>query len=837
MAHMQTVIEHMKLETLLNEASNIERQFPFSHEEQFSELTNKELIFYNEYIELNENNPTQFLEVLASRKKQKSLYRKINMKNKRSNLKDIRERVLHFFEQIPTARYMQDIIVMTHILPYIVEKNVAEYVIGIKGEDGEWLPYNVKDLYENKLAVTFEDRELIVSVQAIIIFLFMNEMLHELDEVRILECECEYPEALFAFNYSEALQKEPLHEFFIIKEYAQIRSLMFATLVFLKADRFLLDALEIEELANNEQFTSEVFEKLNVLSNLKVIQQYECYKYYLSNKITKLEERETAQLKKQNELKGKLEKQKEQLELQIEKVKKLKQEIQIKGTTVVQSSQLEKQLQDEVKELKLQLKKEKDSLKESAKLHQKELQKIGIALKESEEENRRLISDISLLQSQLTAERRQKLQAKELSYEAWLAKGPQYLVGMTAEQETKLKDFITIALTILEESSLTRPKINLVTNRVGYVRVDPDGHYINFGDDEWHVIEPFAVPIYLSDNQFIEVTANLQFVRPFKYYYAPGPADFAIAHFVVVENRHDKAYAKVNGQTVEIKYKDKAFILDGQVISINQQHQLVSYYKNRSITLDDIYTSIELKGHQPLYVTTALTNGYVVRTLDGVERFEQYSDIIAAHSFIIVDEHNKVMYVDVSGGILKRSSKYKEKLLASVSETDDEIFVLKVNEEYVQLRDVPERVELDLGDMVWVDEFNRYIEKVKEEVEIVSSETIEQKLMSSGRKVTRKTDRVQVEKDKELLIIGNVRISERYKKYFGEFGYHVEVVDGTGPFEKISQACSKHNTILYSTAFTSHKNSGKLAKEIKKPFILCDSTAPKVLHGALGSAG
>ncbi|MER2107603.1 MAG: hypothetical protein ABS949_11755 [Solibacillus sp.] len=85
-------------------------------------------------------------------------------------------------------------------------------------------------------------------------------------------------------------------------------------------------------------------------------------------------------------------------------------------------------------------------------------------------------------------------------------------------------------------------------------------------------------------------------------------------------------------------------------------------------------------------------------------------------------------------------------------------------------------------------------------------------------------------KNKDLLVIGNIPISARYKSHFGELGY---VVDGTGPFEKIHQTCSKHTNILYSTAFTSHKKSGEMSKEVVKPYILCDSTAPKVMHYAL----
>lgn len=270
------------------------------------------------------------------------------------------------------------------------------------------------------------------------------------------------------------------------------------------------------------------------------------------------------------------------------------------------------------------------------------------------------------------------------------------------------------------------------------------------------------------------------------------------------------------------------------MISINKNNELVSYYKNRSNTLDDILPSIQLKGHQPLYITMALANGYVTRTLDGVENFKQFEELLPMHSLIVVTEENDITLKDATGQMFKRSSLYKRKQLGSVSELEDGIFVLKQNQEYVQLHDIPAKVELDLGDMVWIDEFNRFIEKVEENEQVVSTETIEQKLLNSGRKVTRKPSmKPAVEKNKNLLIIGNVRISERYKKYFGDFGYEVEVVDGTGPFEKISQACSKFDHILYSTSFTSHRNSGKLAKEVKKPFILCDSTAPRVLHYAL----
>ena len=706
---MQTVKYKEKFPHSVNLVQVKESEFSFLHEDWLAELSNEEIIFYDEYIDLYEKSPKQFLEVLASRKKQKLRFKKVEKKNLKGNLKEQRERVQQFFERIPSTQYIKDIEYITDTSPFYVEKNVAEYVMGIKGEGDDWMPYELDCLREDKLTL---NAELSFSVQAIIVFLFLNEMLHDTDELRIINCNCNYPEAVYAFNYSYAIQNKKLFQ--SLKADFQITSLMYTTLFYSKAMRLLTDALEIKTLSKDEQFKYEVLELLGEIEHQKVVQQYDCYKYYLDRKIKKLEARETTYIKKQTELQKKIEKQKDQLELQNEKVKQLKQELQGKDTVVVQNSALEAQLREQVKQLKQQLKEEKDEQKNAARGHQKIQKSLERKLSTSEEENKRLIADVSHLQSQLTAEKRQKIQAEELSFDAWLAKGPEYLVGMTDEQESQLKDFITMAQNILEESSLARTKCNLATNRIGYVRVDSDGHFINFGDNSWHTIEPFAAPIYLSDDQFIEVTNDLQFVRSFNYYYKEGPADFAIAHFAIVENRHNVAFAKVNGQTVEIKYKENAFIKDGQVISIDRSNELVSYYKSRLITLDDIYNAVELKGHKPLYVTNALTNGYVIRTLEGVESFEQYSDILTAHSFIIVDEDNQITYEDRTGAMLKRSSKYKEKLLASVSETNDEIFVLKVNEEYVKLRDVPDSIELELGDMVWVDEFNRFIAKVKE---------------------------------------------------------------------------------------------------------------------------
>ena len=813
----------------------VQRFSKLTHDDWFLELTNLEIAFVAEYVDLYENKTQEFLELLANRKKQRTIFQKLTKTvNARANLKEQRESVERFLQQVSIHRILADLSVIPFAADYIIEKNVANYVIGIK-EDDEFIPFADDAFYGGELYVSVYDQPFAVSVQALIYFLFVNEMHHRLDEKRIVDCKCEISEATFAKSYVKAALEEDLTGFFILKHANFVTSMLFTMATYVKTIRYVTDAYSLPELEEELDFVDELQSDATFLMVKKEEVLSVCYDNYLSKKVEKFEQKDKQQAKKYVELQQKLDKQKEKYDEQLEKVKELKKELIAKDAETITSTELEKKVTEQTQELRQQLKSTKDDAKDAKKTYQKDLDTAEKKLEAALNENTRLVGNVSSLQQQLTAEKRLKLQTEELTFEKWLQKGRDFIQHMTLDEEKEMKDFIAIAENMMQERSLARPKNDLSSNRVGYCRVDEQGHFVNVGDGEWHEILHIPTNTYLSNAQFVEVTKDFEFVRPFIYYYTEGPQDHTILHFVAIEERYNQAFAKVNGKTTQIKYRDTAFIKHDQVISINASDELVSYYRTRSIQLDDWLSSIQVKRHEPLYVLMALANGYVVRGLNENQRYLELGQDILAHSFIIVDEEEKVQYIDPTGLMYKQSSLYKYKQCASVSDMEDGTYVLKQNQEYVQLHDVPQTVQLDLGDMVWVDEYNRFIEMMEVEEQYIAADTIEKKLLDGGRKVTRKT-KTQVMKDKELLIIGNIRISERYKKYFGEFGYEVEVVDGTGPFEKIRQACSKFNTILYSTAFTSHKNSGKMSNEVAKSYILCDSTAPKVMHFELDSA-
>lgn len=797
-----------------------------SYDIWFDEMSNMEVAVIAGYIELLEKDPKKFLERIANFKERESYFNYIYKIESKGNFHHKTDKVQEFLRQVPIEIFLKDISKIAYTFDYIVEKNITHFILGhLEGD--EIKPLDEDALQDNQLTYKNES----FSLQSIIYFIFACGILHKFDKVRIMKAECEEPEAVYAYAFAQGLQTKAIVTYMIDPTQTYVASTIYTLFSFSKALRFLKDVYEKEEFS--EEFRQKTFDIILDLSTKRQQVLFACDYLHLQKKFDKLERAEKNHIAKQNDLQKKLEKQKEKFEKKFNQLQKQNNEAESQVAATAEIKIQDKKLQEENDELKQQLRDAKNELKEEKKKHKKEFDKLLDKNDALIKENERLVSIESDLQKQLVNERRQKLPMEEITFDKWIQKGRELLQELSQTEEDELRGFIALAESLMEERNHSRKLMNLATNRIGYCKVANDGYYINFGDQEWHKISNVPGHVYLFSSQFVEVTKEFEFVQAFNYYFKEGMLDNLIAHFVAVEDRNGEPYARVNGVTTKIIYQDHVQLNDGQLISVNQKNEIVSYYGRKTVTLDDIWQSILLNGHKPVYVMNALENGYVVRDANDKERFVQLEEDLLPHSFIILDENDQITFKDPSGQFLKRSAQYNKKVLASVSEIDKETFVLKENQEYVQLLDVPPNMEFELGDMVWIDEFNRFIELVDVDVTFVPESTIEQKLRESGHKVTKKSPKVQVEKDKELLIIGNIRLSERYKKYFGEYGYEVEVVDGTGPFEKIKQACSKYNTILYSTAFTSHKNSRMMNNEINKPYILCDSTAPKVMHAAI----
>ena len=185
--------------SILEQAERFINRYSFTYEEWLLEIDNFEVNFYIELIELYERDREEFLDLLFCRKKQRARLLKVKQTtNRKLNLKPKRDRLQSFFEQVPVKDYMCDIYLMPDIFEYEVVDQFAQYNIGVRNEEGELEAFPIEALQDEKLKVTFEEKEFKISLQALIYFVCVNEMMHERDKERLTECEDIEEEYLFA---------------------------------------------------------------------------------------------------------------------------------------------------------------------------------------------------------------------------------------------------------------------------------------------------------------------------------------------------------------------------------------------------------------------------------------------------------------------------------------------------------------------------------------------------------------------------------------------------------------------------------------------------------------
>ena len=236
----------------------VQRFSKLAHEDWFLELSNLEIAFISEYMDVYENKPQEFLELLANRKRQRAIFQKLSKTvNAKANMKEQRESVEQFLQQVSLHRLLTEFSVLPLAVDYVIEKNVANYVIGNK-EDEEFTPFTEDAFYDGELHISRYDQSFAISVQGLIFFLFVNEIHHRLDEKRIIDCKCQYPEATFAKSYAKAALEEDVTGFFVLKHSNFVTSMLFATATYVKTIRYVTDAFSLPALEEELDFIEEL---------------------------------------------------------------------------------------------------------------------------------------------------------------------------------------------------------------------------------------------------------------------------------------------------------------------------------------------------------------------------------------------------------------------------------------------------------------------------------------------------------------------------------------------------------------------------------------------------
>lgn len=786
-------------------------RFSFTLEDWLEELTPTEIGFLAHCATLFNEAPGELFDMLVDRKKRRlPLIKYERMKLKKQQLAEQQQLVLAFFQQVDLATFMYDLTRLPHIFSYEVDNNSDHYVIGERTGE-ETAPLHIKNLQDYTVTYYTEELAIPLSIHSIIYFVLANEHLHDLNPGR--QKHATSADALYASSYYESLIGQHYELFYINFPYNCSTSFYLALISFNKAFRFLTEQPEVGELAALER------QYIDVLNH--------CYADYQRLQQEKVQVKEQMQLKKVVELQQKYDKLKGNFDKQVAANQQLKVEqkqapIQKKTDYTLQNqhSDEKKVLQQTIQALEHKVTELSNQLEKAESSKQTELQQLR-------HEN-------SQLQKQIVQIRRSAVPAGEISFEEWLKKGKLFLQQLSSSDEVALQNFIELAQDTLAERKASRPKIALASNKIGYCIVNADGHFIRLADGTTEAIHNIPDHIYLSDDEFIEVTKDFEFARALNSFFRQSVEDGQIAHFAQIEQVHQDFVAKFDGKSIRYRTEKNFNPRHGQIISLNSEQELVRYYTSKYVTLDDLIASIKLKQHAPYFIELVLKNGYAMRNiLTNEQTFIALDKPLSKGCFVVLKDEQSLLYTDYTGLQYKRSNFYKKKTLASISDIHDDVFVLKANQEYVMLTNVLNDYTPELGDMIWIDEEHAMISVIEEQEHDVTA-TLEQRLKNHPTmKVLRQTPKKPMLINQKLVIIGNVRLSERYKIHFAQFGFETETVDGFGSFEKIRMACAKADVIIYSTAFTSHKNSGKVKTDITQYVILCDSTSPHVISRKL----
>ncbi|MGM9949342.1 MAG: hypothetical protein ACI33P_04420 [Lysinibacillus sp.] len=391
--------------------------------------------------------------------------------------------------------------------------------------------------------------------------------------------------------------------------------------------------------------------------------------------------------------------------------------------------------------------------------------------------------------------------------EQWLALGKTLINNIDENEAKEIRAFFELFMQIMDEQKAALPKRELATNLYGYVSISSKAHQVNFPNGQSHPIEGLPANIYLADGQFVQVTDDYTYVCDYQDFF-----DFHLkensAQFSIVRMKEDTPHVYSNGELKALRHEDHVHLREGQIVSFNTQHELIRFYKQQRFHLNTFEQSIALKKHIPYYVQKALPTGAVVtNVLTSAEKYLplENGENLQDGSFFTAGKNEEVVRI-FHGSFYKLSSYYKKAEIVSVCEVDDEYFGKKLSREIVIIKNIPLHVTITLHDNVRIDEFNNYLEIVRDESS--EGETLEQRLSRRPNPATSRdiAHSTIPETSTTVLIVGNPSFFNSYTQKLSDYGYDVTGIEGYESFTRIKQAAKDKDSIVVCTEFVSHDN-------------------------------
>ena len=773
--------------------------FQFSFHDLFKELPRDVVGLLHSLLKQFNEGDEAFYQTMNEEKKWEATMRKYaHYKVKNTQFEEVLEELVQFFDEHNSATFLMEI---AHYFLYAsYQKEDAKTWLLFDDYDGEdVVPFSKDLLADGKFEFHHGPSEqTALSAQAIVFIRLLDYVLsNRLDKFKIKAAiDPEMPEHIQLPLYI-CIDLKKSNTYFLSTQ-KPLTSTLEIFIGYYKLMRLLADHLE-------ETDNGEMHEKIKHYMLVLEPSFYRLATTSLlmhSNEERKKEEKAAANAKKKyDEAVQKLDKQKDKYE----ELKKQHTELKKSQKEALQSPQVVPQaaLQENDAQIK--------SLTEEGDRLRKLMQQLEASNKLDEkrflEEIDRLKEENKGLQQRLQPLLKMSNEPKIETIGQWLALGKTLIKNMDEAEAKEIRAFFELFMQIMDEQKAALPKLELATNLFGYVSISSNAHHVNFPNGQSHPIEGLPAHIYLAEGQFIQVTDDYTYVCDYQDFF-----DFHLkehsAQFSIVRMKDETPHIYSNGELKPLHHGDHIHLHDGQIVSFNMQHELIRFYKQQRLHLNIFEQSIALKKHIPYYVQKALPTGAVVtNVLMDTEKYLPFENGGALQDgcFFTASKNEDIVRV-FHGSFYKLSSYYKKAEIVSVCEVDDAYFGKKLSREIVIIKNIPLHVTITLHDNVRIDEFNNYLEIVRDEA--CEGETLEQRLSRRPNPTTPRdiAHSTIPETSTAVLIVGNPSFFNSYTQKLGDYGYDVTGIEGYESFTRIKQAAKDKDCIVVCTEYVSHEN-------------------------------
>ncbi|MDF2880033.1 MAG: hypothetical protein K0R54_590 [Clostridiaceae bacterium] len=380
--------------------------------------------------------------------------------------------------------------------------------------------------------------------------------------------------------------------------------------------------------------------------------------------------------------------------------------------------------------------------------------------------------------------------------------------------------------TSIVEMTPTVEVINKTYDKVGYCIIENNTHYIVLLNGQKEIMYDIPKNIYIGEYQFVLVNNEYRFKWAYPYLHEQAGAEYLISRFGKVVEKADGFYIDSGNMPKQLirNIPNHIKLKEDDFVSIKNDFSFIRYYKKIPYNASTFIKSTIAKGHKMGFVLNVFPNGLLIREVETEKELFNPIDLEnydIKEQEVVIFEEDKIVTIFKKSNFYTASTLYNKSQCGSVEILHDNVLIKKLTGEIAIVKNIPERVQLEEGQLINVDEFNNFLNiNYLPEYTVNSISNNNAKKSSPGNKSYSENRNSIREITKSVAIVGNISYENSYKLSLLKAGYKADVIEGNEPWSKIYPIIKSADIVVVSTEHISHSNMFKIKENILDKIVI-----------------